>query len=94
MKYDWENTVIEADILEATDGLVDGDLEVIGLVVRNTESVEAAIITRNPSSLGDIADADIWQDVLGGAQRKYREARRVMDGNTRAIAMAQLGHGE
>jgi hypothetical protein len=69
MEYDWEKAarkkflkMFPAHTIHAPTGLV-----VIGIVVAEPESVEAAIIELDEADNwgGDLGAADIWKDVFG-----------------------------
>jgi hypothetical protein len=68
-KYEWEDDWEEND-----------DVVLVGYVVVNTETCEAAIIdsSAGPVFSPAIHEADIRKDILGDAQRKYDAAMKAL----------------
>ena len=84
MKYDWENEIKEMigevdDIIMQVDSILPKGCTVIGLVVANMETVEAATIRMD--DIVGVAGADLWKDALGDVKATYGEAaERMLDG--------------
>lgn len=74
MKYDWEEKHDFKQAIEAADATLPDGLHVIGVIVENAETAEAAIAKHPDLPGGGILMCDLWQDVLSDARRIYNEA--------------------
>ena len=80
MKYDWEDLDFEFACEAAQESMPEEHFFVLGILVENASTGEAAIIPHPDVPLGGVLMADNWKDILGDATRLYSEAvERIFD---------------
>jgi hypothetical protein len=72
MKYEWDEETSEllSDIVAAAHVDLPENIVIVGIAVENTDTAEAALLPMVEVGTS-ILDSDVWQDVLGDAQRIY-----------------------
>ena len=84
MKYAWEKDSEIVGILEAANEHISysdtgSNFAIIGIVVANMSSVEAAVIRTDLEAQIDVTQSiDLWSDALGDVQRVAEEKRQIL----------------
>lgn len=73
MTYEWESGIPIEKLRWALRVLLGPRFDAVGLVVVETDSVEAALI-RLQDPYDAVTEADVWGDALGDCQRHYAAA--------------------